>query len=90
MSEISKEGVRKTLAADNLCRFNWFQDRGFGVEEAGIVTGGAGWRVYLTDERAYPRYDKLHGDEGEALSDFLKRVRAINELVARREERLGQ
>jgi hypothetical protein len=80
--------VRDTLAAENLERFNWFEDRGMRVEEAGIVAQGAGWRVYLTDEQGYPSYDKFHGDEGEALVDFLKRVRAINELVALRDKRL--
>lgn len=87
MGEVSKEGVRETLTAENLGHFNWFEDRYPQAEEAGIVVQGSGWRVYLTDERAYSRYEKLHSDEGQALVDFLKRVRAINHILTRREER---
>jgi hypothetical protein len=87
MSEASKEGVRETLTAENLGHFNWFEDRYPQAEEAGIVAEGAGWRVYLTDERACSRYKKLHADEGEALADFLKRVRAIDHILTLREER---
>ena len=88
MSETSRDTVRDMLAAENLGRFNWFEDRSMGIEEAGIVPQGAGWQVYLTDEEGRPRYEKFHGDEGEALADFIKRVRAINKLVALREKRL--
>lgn len=91
MSESNIEGVREILTAEHLGHFNWFEDRYPQAEEAGIVAQGGGWRVYLTDERAYSRYEKLYADEGEALVDFLKRVRAINHITTRREEcRLGQ
>jgi hypothetical protein len=88
VSGISRDIVPDFLTAENLGRFNWFEDRSMGIEEAGIVPQGAGWRVYLTDEEGRPRYDKFHGDEEEALGDFLKRVRAINTLFAAREKRV--
>jgi hypothetical protein len=88
MSDISKDGVRAILEAENLGRFNWFEDRRPRADEVGIVAHTAGWRVYSTDERAYEQYEKVHGDEGEALTDFLKKVRATNRYFARREERL--
>lgn len=90
MSEISKETVHSTLAAENLGRFNWLEDRRPRADEVGIVAHNAGWRVYVTDERENPRYDEVHGDEGEALSDFLARVRGIDHSFARREERRRQ
>lgn len=88
MSDTSREGVRAILEAEHLGRFNWFEDRHPHADEVGIVVQGAGWRVYSTDERAYEQYEKIHGDEGEALADFLMKVRATIRYFARREERL--
>ncbi|CAI3798993.1 hypothetical protein [Pseudarthrobacter sp. MM222] len=88
LSSEADVNVLNVLVAENLGRFNWHEDRDMGIEEAGILTQGAGWRVYLTDEQGRPRYERFHEDEGEAGADFLKRVRAINELVARRESRI--
>ncbi len=87
MSHTSKNGVRSILSAERLGHFNWFEDRALRADEVGIVRPRAGWRVYVTDERANPRYDEVHGDEGEALADFLARVRAINHILERRKER---
>jgi hypothetical protein len=90
MNEASREGVRAVLVAENLGGFNRFEARRPRAGEVGIVVQGAGWRVYSTDERAYEEYEKVHGDEGEALADFLMKVRATNRYLARRGDRLNR
>lgn len=94
MSEPNKADIQRILAAENLGRFNWFEDRPPRADEVGIVKKdtkwGTRWQVYSTDERAYPDYDQWHEDEGSALVDFLDMVRRNNEYFANLDERRRQ
>jgi hypothetical protein len=94
MSESNKADVQRLLAAENLKRFNWFENRPPRADEVGIVKKetkwGVRWQVYATDKRAYPEYDKWHEDEGPALLDFLDMVRRNNEYFSLLDERLRQ
>lgn len=90
MKNAGKDSVRATLTAESLGHFNWFEDRQPRADEVGIVQADSGWQVYSTDERAGAQYEKVHEDQGEALADFLKKVRATNRYFALRAERPGK
>ncbi len=90
MNDAGIDGVREALATESLAHFNWFEDRGLRADEVGIAKAESGWQVYSTDERACAQYEKVHEDQGEALADFLEKVRATNRYFALRAERPGK
>jgi hypothetical protein len=80
----SKEAVRAILDAENLVRYNWFEDRYQHEFEAGIQKVDAGWRVYYADEKAGALFDREYADEADALTKFLDLARHNSESLKRR------
>ena len=89
MGELTRSGVWSILDEEGLQHYAWFEDRPR-AEEAGIVFGDRGYRVFVTDERAAEAYLAEYASEQVALEDFLARVRSLNRFLALRKKRKGR
>jgi hypothetical protein len=66
---------------ERLQNLNWFDDHNIKPNEVGISERANKWKVYTSDERANPISVKEFPTEGEALENFIKRLRAFNKSL---------
>lgn len=77
---MTREDALEIIQNEKLQNFNWFDDHKMKPNEVGISEKANKWIVYTSDERAYPITQKEFQTEGEALENFIKRLRALNKL----------
>ncbi|MFB3167576.1 Imm59 family immunity protein [Neobacillus sp. 179-C4.2 HS] len=75
-----KENALKIIQNEKLQNLNWFDDHKIKPNEVGIREKANKWKVYTSDERANPISEKEFQTEGEALKNFIKRLRALNKI----------
>ncbi len=80
MITLTRENALEIIQNEKLQNFNWFDDHTIKSNEVGISKKADKWKVYTSDERANPISEKEFQTEGEALENFIKRLRALNKF----------
>jgi hypothetical protein len=77
---MTRENALEIIQNEKYMNLNWFDDHNIKPNEVGISEKANKWIVYTSDERANPISEKEFQTEGEALENFIKRVRALNKF----------
>jgi hypothetical protein len=77
---LTREKALEIIQNEKLQNLNWFDDHKIKPNEVGIREKANKWKVYTTEEWANPISEKEFQTEGEALENFIKRLRALNKF----------
>ncbi|MBY0146864.1 Imm59 family immunity protein [Neobacillus niacini] len=77
---MARKNALEIIQNEKLQNLNWFDDHKIKPNEVGIRETANKWYVYTSDERANPISEKEFQTEGEALENFIKRLRALNKI----------
>jgi hypothetical protein len=78
--KLTRENALEIIQNEKLQNLNWFDDHTINPNEVGISEKANKWQVYTSDERANPISEKEFQTEGEALENFIQRLRALNKF----------
>ena len=80
---MTSESVKRIISDEGLTGYRFFESGMNAENEIVIVKDSRQWIVYATDERAckVTGSDQTFNNEEDALDNFLKRLRALNELI---------
>lgn len=73
---MTRDEALETIREEGLHGYVWFEDPSNHTEVVVIQRDGAEWTVLTTNERAGVEGLQRFVDEGEALDDFVRRLRA--------------
>lgn len=79
------EEAKKIIQTEQLISYNFFEDRNDASDEIVIKKLSGKYIVYATNERAakISSGEKVFDNEEEALDNFIKRLRALNDYMRR-------
>lgn len=78
---MNKSDARKIIENENLKHYNWFGNREVYPYEVSISKTENSWSVFTADERTCKISEAIYDNENDALTEFIKRLRADKKLA---------
>ena len=85
---MTRQDVLQAIQAEGLVSYSMFEERADASDEMAVKEEAGRWLVYATGERGCPvsGSEAWFDTEEEALSNFLRRLRALNRVIKSRLE----